>query len=231
VSPDGSTVVENFAKLRGTIGQQTGAFDTETAQPLPNTGLEGKPLCMPAFSPDGLLLAYVDCSTMDLRAYDWDPAGKKATNDRLLSLSSQNPASAQIQYPTASPDHAWIVYGRGSSLGSLGNHGDLYTVSVANPGAEIALGALNGSTYPFAADRPEPPALSLAGTGHGAIAGARPDQHTRILGSQPVQGRWAGVRLRHRLLRRLLRERRRRHRMPVHLRWVLARRRSVHRRR
>jgi hypothetical protein len=151
VTPDGSTLVENFANLRGTIGQQTGAFDTETALAIPNTGLEGKPLCMPAFSPDGLLLVYVDCSAMDLRAYDWDPVGKKATNDRLLSLSSQNAAAAQIQYPTASPDHAWIVYGRGPALGSEGNSGNLYAVSVANPGPEIALGALNGTTYPFAA--------------------------------------------------------------------------------
>ncbi len=151
VSPDGSTVVENFANLRGQIGQQTGAFDAQTAQPFPNTGLEGNQLCMPAFSPDGLLLAYVDCTTMDLRAYDWDPVGHKASGDRLLSMSSQNTAWPQIQYPTVSPDHRWVVYGRGPMLGSEGNPGNLFVINVMNPGTEIALATLNGSTYPFAA--------------------------------------------------------------------------------
>jgi hypothetical protein len=151
VSPDGSVVVENFSNLRGQIGQQTGAFDSQTAQPILNTGLEGHQLCMPAFSPDGALLVYVDCNAMDLRAYDWDPVNRKASNDRLLSLSSQNAASPQIQYPTVSPDHRWVVYGRGPTLGSEGVAGNLYFVSAANPGPEVALAALNGATYPFAA--------------------------------------------------------------------------------
>ena len=151
VSPDGTTVVENFSPLRGQIGQTTGAFDSSTAQPIPGTGLEGKKLCMPAFSPDGLLLAYVDCTTMDLRAFDWDPAGKKATNDRLLEASARNPGAPQIQYPTVSPDHQWVAYARGPALGSLGNPGDLYAASVGSPGSEVALGALNGTGYPFAA--------------------------------------------------------------------------------
>jgi hypothetical protein len=151
VSPDGSTIVENFSNLRGQIGRQTGAFDSATSQPIASTGLEGHQLCMPAFSPDGLLLAYVDCATADLRAYDWDPVGKRATNDRLLSQASRNPAWGQIQYPTVSPDHRWVVYGRAPTLGSLGNPGDLYAVSVTNPGTEMALATLNGSTYPFAA--------------------------------------------------------------------------------
>jgi hypothetical protein len=151
VSPDGSVVIENFAQLRGLIGQQTGAFDSQTAQPIPNTGLEGHQLCMPAFSPDGLLLVYVDCTVMDLRAYDWDPVNRKASNDRLLSASSQNGASPQIQYPTVSPDHQWAVYGRGPMLGSAGTAGNLFVVSVPSPGPEVALATLNGATYPFAA--------------------------------------------------------------------------------
>ncbi|HEY2515516.1 MAG TPA: hypothetical protein VGI39_31830 [Polyangiaceae bacterium] len=151
VSPDGTTVVENFSPLRGQIGQTTGAFDSSSAQPIAGSGLEGKPLCMPAFSPDGLLLAYVDCATMDLRAFDWDPAAKKATNDRLLEASAHNAGSPQIQYPTVSPDHQWVAYARGPALGSLGNPGDLYVASVASAGSEVALAALNGTGYPFAA--------------------------------------------------------------------------------
>ena len=50
-----------------------------------------------------------------------------------------------------SPDHQWIVYARGTALGSLGVPGDLYVASVATPGTEIPLAALNGTGYPFAA--------------------------------------------------------------------------------
>ncbi|HEY6462272.1 MAG TPA: hypothetical protein VIY73_19025, partial [Polyangiaceae bacterium] len=103
------------------------------------------------FSPDNLLLAYVNGTTSDLHAYDWDPVGKKATNDRIIVTSAANPTYPQIQFPTVSPDHKWIVYGRGTGLGSLGIPGDLYVASVASPGTEIPLAALNGSAYPFAA--------------------------------------------------------------------------------
>ena len=151
VSPDGTTVVENFAPLRGPIGAQTGAFNAATGAAIPSTGLEGKPLGMPAFAPDGKLLAYVDPTTNDLRALDWDPAAKKASGDRLIVSSATNAASPIIQFPTVSPDHQWIIYGRGTALGSLGVPGDLYVASVAAPGAEIALAALNGTSYPFAA--------------------------------------------------------------------------------
>jgi hypothetical protein len=151
VSPDGTVIVENFAPLRGNIGVQTGAFDSTTSTQIPSTGLEGNQLWMPAFSPDGQLIAYVDSTTSDLRAYDWDATNKKATNDRLIVASASNSAAPQIQFPTVSPDHQWIVYHRGPSLGSLGIPGDMYAASVATPGTEIALDALNGATYPFAA--------------------------------------------------------------------------------
>lgn len=151
LSPDGTTVVENFANLRGPIGVQTGAFDSATGNAIASTGLESHQLGMPAFSPDGKLLAYVDMSTNDLRAWDWDPVNKKATNDRLIVPSSANSGQPQIQFPTVSPDHQWIIYGRGTSLGSLGVPGDLYAASVSSPGTEISLGNLNGTNYPFAA--------------------------------------------------------------------------------
>jgi len=151
VSPDGTVVVENWAPLRGNIATQTGAFVASTGVAIPTTGLEGNQLWMPAFSPDAKLIAYVDSTTKDLRAYDWDPVGLKATNDRLIVASAANAAQPQIQFPTASPDHLWIIYGRGTALGSLGVPGDLYVASVASPGTEIPLATLNGTTYPFAA--------------------------------------------------------------------------------
>jgi len=151
LSPDGTVVVENFAPLRGNIGVQTGAFNAATGAAIGSTGLEGQQLYMPAFSPDSKLLAYVDSTTGDLHAYDWDQTAKKATNDRVIVTSASNTTYPTIQFPTVSPDHQWIVYGRGTALGSLGVPGDLYVASVASPGTEIPLDALNGATYPFAA--------------------------------------------------------------------------------
>ena len=151
VSADGSVVVQNFAPLRGNIGTTTGAFDAVTAAQIPSTGLEGIQMWMPAFSPDDKLIAYVDSSTGDLRAFDWDATNKKASNGRLIMAAGTNASTKVIQFPTVSPDHNWIVYQRASQLGSLGNPGDLYVASVASPGTEQALDALNGKTYPFAA--------------------------------------------------------------------------------
>jgi hypothetical protein len=151
VSADGKVVVENFAPLRGPIGQVTGAFDAVTAAQLPSTGLEGKQLWMPAFSPDDKLLAYVDSQSKDLRAYDWDEVAKQASNDRLIMAAGGDPATSTVSFPTASPDHQWLVYQRSSGLGSLGNASDLYIASVASPGTEVPLDALNGKSYPFAA--------------------------------------------------------------------------------
>jgi hypothetical protein len=151
LSADGTTLVENFAPLYGIIGAQTGAFDPATGSQLTATGLEGEQLWMPTFSPDNQLIAYVNGTTHDLHAVQWDPTLKQASNDQIIVASSANPAAPQIQYPTVSPDHQWIVYQRGTALGSLGIPGDLYLASVTNPGTEIALGTLDGLTYPFAA--------------------------------------------------------------------------------
>jgi hypothetical protein len=150
VSANGQVVVENFAPLRGNIGKQVGAFDSTSAALIPSSGLD-KALWMPAFSPDDQLLAYVDANTHDLRAYDWDAVAQKASNDRLIVTAGGDAATKMIQFPTASPDHQWLIYQRSSALGSMGVAGDLYMASVASPGTEVALDALNGTNYPFAA--------------------------------------------------------------------------------
>jgi len=54
-------------------------------------------------------------------------------------------------FASVTPDHKWVVYQRGSALGSVGSVGNLYMASVENPGVEIALDSLNGASYPFAA--------------------------------------------------------------------------------
>jgi hypothetical protein len=152
VSADGAVLVQDFAPLRGNIAVDTGAFDAVTSTPIPATGIEGKQAWMPAFSPDNKLFAYVDgAASKDLRAYDWDPVAKKFTNDRLIVAAGADASKNVISFPTISPDHQWIVYQRSSGLGSLGNASDLYAASVANPGTEVLLANLDGTTYPFAA--------------------------------------------------------------------------------
>jgi hypothetical protein len=151
LSADGKTLVEDFAPLYGNIGTQTGAFNPASGTQLTATGLEGEPLWMPAFSPDNQLIAYVNATTHDLHAVQWDPVLQQASNDQIIVTSATTPSAPQIQYPTVSPDHQWIVYQRGTALGSLGVPGDLYVASVANPGTEIALGTLDGLNYLFAA--------------------------------------------------------------------------------
>ncbi len=151
VSADGKVIVQNFAPLRGPIGVFTGAFDSITGVEIPNNGIEGKELWMPAFSPDDKLLAYLDSQSKDLRAYDWDAAAKHASNERLITPAGADAATKVISFPTASPDHQWLVYQRSSEVGSLGNASDLYIASVAQPGVEVPLANLNGTNYPFAA--------------------------------------------------------------------------------
>ena len=150
ISADGSVLVQNFAPLRGAIGQQVGAFDAVTSDPIAGSGLD-KPLLMPAFSPDDQLLAYVDQATGDLRAYDWNATTKQASNDRVIMAAGPDNATKIINGPTVSPDHQWIIYQRSNTNGSLGNAANLFIASVANPGTELPLANLNGATYPFAA--------------------------------------------------------------------------------
>lgn len=146
VSADGSVVVQNFSPQRGPIGKQTGAFDSKTGAKINDSGLDGLKLHMPAFSPDNKLIAYVHEGTGALHVLDWDPIAKKASNDRQLV-----PGGNTIQFPTISPDHKWVAYQRGNGLGSQGTTGNLYLASVNQPGIEIPLAALNGTTYPFGA--------------------------------------------------------------------------------
>jgi hypothetical protein len=150
VSADGKVVVENFAPLRGPIAKQTGAFDALTGAPIPATGLEGLKLWMPAFSPDDKLLVYTEAGSHDLRAFDWDEATQKAANDRLIVPAGGDASKSYVSFPTASPDHAWVIYQRSNTMGSLGNASNLYAADSAQ-GTEVALDALNGAAYPFAA--------------------------------------------------------------------------------
>jgi len=163
ISPDGKLVVENNAPLPGPPGGSDGVFDSDTGQKIPNSGLEGQNLWMPAFAPKGHKLVFVDQSGQhDLAVFDFDLAQAKAANKQTLVPAGSDGSLYQICFPSVSPTvksgemdegKTWAVYHRGnsSSLDTRFGPGDLYLASVDTPGVEIRLSNANGDAYPFAA--------------------------------------------------------------------------------
>ncbi len=146
VSPDGAVLIENNAPLPGPPGGSDGLWDTHTGQHLTGLGLDGVMLDMPAFSPDGKKIAFVNHSDKSLGVYDFDATTHMVTNPVKLVDQGSTP----IAFPSVSPDSKSIVYHRGS-LDTRNGAGDLYIASVGQPGSETRLAALNGDNYPFAA--------------------------------------------------------------------------------
>lgn len=155
ISPDGTVVVENGeTALPGPPGGHDGMWDAVTGAKLANTGLEGITLNMPAFSPNGTKLAYVDHNSHALSVYNYDAALKQVNTPLELVLPGNDPALNGITFPSMSPDGKWIVYHRGaypSSLDTRFSPGDLYLASSEQPGLEVRLSNANGDLYPFAA--------------------------------------------------------------------------------
>ena len=155
ISPDGTVVVENGeVMLPGPPGGGDGMWDALTGQKLANTGLEGITLNMPAFSPDGTKLAYVDHTSLALSVYNYDAALKQVNTPLELVIPGNEPTLNGITFPSMSPDGKWIVYHRGtypSSLDTRFSNGELYLASSESPGLEVRLSNANGDLYPFAA--------------------------------------------------------------------------------
>ena len=163
ISPDGKFVVENNAPLPGPPGGSDGMFDSDTGQKIPMSGLEDAKLWMPAFSPKGHKLVYVEQNnTHDLATYDFDLALGKASSPHALVAAGGDDALRQICFPSVSPTikggemdegKTWAVYHRGTtgSLDTRFGPGDLYLANVDTPGVEIRLANANGDAYPFAA--------------------------------------------------------------------------------
>jgi len=156
ISADGKVMVQNFMPQNFApdpipFATSTGAFDATTGALIPNSGLDGKKLFTPVFSPDDKVLVYATGGPGDLHAMDWDPVARKATNDRLVVASGTVASKKYIQYPTVTPDHQYVLYQRGPNYGSEGIAGDLYMAPVAGGGPEVKLAALDGDAYPFAA--------------------------------------------------------------------------------
>lgn len=155
VSPDGTVVVENNAPLPGPPGGSDAMWDAKTGVKLANTGLDGVFLDMPAFSPEGSKLAFVDHATHSLGVYGYDAVNKRVTGGPTnLVDPGADPNLNLIAFPNMSPDGKWIVYHRGNypnSLDTRNGPGFLYLASSDNPGVEMRLENANGDGYPFAA--------------------------------------------------------------------------------
>ncbi|MCA9661864.1 MAG: PD40 domain-containing protein, partial [Myxococcales bacterium] len=154
ISPDGKVVVENAAPLPGPPGGSDGMWNAITGAKLENTGLEGIQLNMPAFSPEGSLIAAVDHNTLGLVYYLYDAVNVVATGPIPLVDAGADPALNGITFPSVSPDGKWIVYHRGqypNSLDTRLSRADLYLASVDEPGVEYRLENVNGDVYPFPA--------------------------------------------------------------------------------
>ena len=135
----------------------------DTGLKIPDSGLEGAKLWMPAFAPKGHKLVYVDpFGTHDLATYEFDLALGKAKNPYPLVSAGNDPNTLQICFPSVSPTiksgenddgKTWTVYHRGTpgSLDTRYGPGYLYLASVDTPGVEIRLANANGDNYPFAA--------------------------------------------------------------------------------
>jgi hypothetical protein len=171
VSPDGSKILVNSQSVR--LGSQAtypnftnfrGLYDTTTGAAVPNSGLDQLDTMSPAWSPTGNSIVYVASGNPfswpdwasptpgDLRVLDFD--AKKvpmATNDRLVMSYGGN-AALQLFWPTIGPDGDLVIYQRGNSSRTDGSAvANLYAARISKPNVEVALDALNGKTYPFAA--------------------------------------------------------------------------------
>src|SRR5207248_2856994 len=128
LTPDGKHMVGNaLPVVPGAIPPgPAGLVDTTTGQIVPNSGLDGLRLGLPAFAPNGTLLAYVDVDASGaphaLRAFDFNAQTLKATNGRDLV---QQGTGAAIVNPSVSPDAKWIVYHRGA-IDTRNGNGDLF---------------------------------------------------------------------------------------------------------
>ena len=168
ISPDGQYVALNamapqLALNQGAPNNFEGLYKTVDGSQIPNSGLEALNLVMPAFSPDGKTIAYVNApfpaggswiapnpGPLDIVSFDTTKS-PMASGAHDLVQPGADPNKSFIAWPSFSPDSRWIIYHRGVSLDTRNGNADLYLADAQNPGTEIRLGKLDGDGYPFAA--------------------------------------------------------------------------------
>jgi hypothetical protein len=170
VSPTGKYIMTNSMTAVGLSlavngpSNLAGLYDTATGTKVPGSGLDGALLAMPAWSPEGSLIAYVDAGNpsswsqgwnipppANLRVVDFDPkATPMASNPRDIVQVGNDP-NQRINWPTISPDGKWVVYARGGTADTRYSNSDLYIASTQSPNHEARLAMVDGDGYPFAA--------------------------------------------------------------------------------
>jgi hypothetical protein len=169
VSPNGKYIMTNAMAvgMAGAVGGPTtfaGLYDTQAGTKVANSGLDGALLAMPAWSPEGSVLAYVDSGPLsnwsqgwnipppgNLRVMDFNAtANPMASNAHDVVQVGSDP-NKRINWPTISPDGSWVVYTRGASADTRYGNSDLYIASTKQPNNEARLATVDGDSYPFAA--------------------------------------------------------------------------------
>lgn len=165
LSPDGAYLLVN--SLASTLSSKVsgpatfeGLYDTATGKLVEGSGLGGRH-AMPAFSPTGSHIVYVDAGPAASATAGWDEIAPgplmvvdfdrsktpMASNPRQLISPGSDPSKAVIAWPSVSPDGKWVVYHRGNTTRTTvaeGSRAELYLTSATNAGPETRLAALDG---------------------------------------------------------------------------------------
>jgi hypothetical protein len=169
VSPKGEYMMTNSMAVGLAVGvggpnNFASLYDTKTGTKVANSGLDGALLAMPAWSPEGSLIAYVDAGApsswsqgwnipppANLRVMDFNAtANPMASNAHDIVQVGSDP-NKRINWPTISPDGNWVVYARGASADTRYGNSDLYIASTKQANNEARLAMVDGDGYPFAA--------------------------------------------------------------------------------
>lgn len=147
VSRDGRFLLENNAPIIGPIGGQAGLFRTMDGARVAAPGVDGVLFDMPAFSPDGTLLAFVDHATHDLGVLDFDASSPRASGQRTIALAGADHDLNAIAFPTVSPMADAVAYHRGrypDSIDTRNGPGTLFLTRLGAGPAEVRLAAATG---------------------------------------------------------------------------------------
>ncbi len=168
LSPDGKYVLTNsmaqglMAAVSGPMTGDMDLFTTADGMAVPTSGVTNVPLAMPAWSPEGSIVAFVDAGDPsgwfatwntpppgDLKLMTFNGAGSPMFSppSTLVSVGT----TTQITWPTITPDAKWVLYARATAADTRQGNGDLYIASATTPNQEQRLTALDGDGYPFAA--------------------------------------------------------------------------------